>query len=50
MVNYEHGPNKSRYSWDPLTTVAVVRGAEAVGTEECTDCDGVNVIDPKTGA
>lgn len=49
MVNYEKGPNKSRYSWDPLTTLVAVRGAEAVGTQECNNCDGRNYIDPNTG-
>jgi hypothetical protein len=49
LVNYEGGPDKSRFSWDPLTTLAVIRGAEAVGTVECSTCDGRNVIDPATG-
>ena len=50
MVNYEHGPNKSRFSWDPLTTLVAVRGAAAVKfVSECTDCDGVNKIDSSTG-
>ena len=25
MINYEHGPDKSRFSWDPLTTLVAVR-------------------------
>ncbi len=50
MINYEKGPNKSRFSWDPLTTLVAVRGAEAVSTRECSDCDGVNVIDPTDGS
>jgi hypothetical protein len=49
MINYEHGPNKSRFSWDPLTTLVAVRGAAAAGTEECTDCHGYNEIDPGSG-
>ena len=49
MISYEHGPNKSRYSWDPLTTLVAVRGAAAASCSECTDCDGKNVIDPETG-
>jgi len=49
MISYEHGPNKSRYSWDPLTTLVAVRGAAAASTSECTDCDGRNVINASTG-
>jgi hypothetical protein len=49
IVNYEQGVNKSRYSWDPLTTLVAIRGAEAVGTTECSECDGRNVIDAATG-
>ena len=49
MINYEGGPNKSRFSWDPLTTLVAVRGAEAVGTTECTNCAGKNVVDGKSG-
>jgi hypothetical protein len=26
MINYEGGPDKSRFSWDPLTTLVAVRG------------------------
>ena len=40
---------KPHASFDPLTTLAAVRGPEAVGTAFCTDCDGSNVIDAKTG-
>lgn len=39
----------SGFSWDPLTTLVAVRGATAVSTMECKNCNGVNVIDPKTG-
>ena len=46
VINYENGPDKSRYSWDPLTTLVAVRGAAAGSTRECTDCNGYNVIDP----
>jgi inosine-uridine nucleoside N-ribohydrolase len=49
MLNYEHGPGKSRFSWDPLTTLAAVRGAAGVGCTECTNCSGVNKVDGKTG-
>jgi inosine-uridine nucleoside N-ribohydrolase len=49
MINYEHGPDKSRFSWDPLTTLVAVKGAAAGSTKECTGCDGHNVIDPQTG-
>jgi len=50
MVNYEKGPNKSRFSWDPLTTLIAVRGPEAGSCSECTNCDGKNLINPETGA
>ena len=49
MDSYEGGPNKSRFSWDPLTTVVAVRGAAAMSCSECTDCDGTNRIDASTG-
>jgi inosine-uridine nucleoside N-ribohydrolase len=49
MISYEHGPDKSRFSWDPLTTLVAVRGAEGASCSECTNCDGINVIDPRTG-
>eukprot|EP01052_Picozoa_sp_SAG31_P022332 SAG31_NODE_1772_length_7306_cov_3.341335_11_plen_398_part_00 len=49
VINYEHGANKGRMSWDPLTTLVAVRGAAAASTRECTDCDGHNVVDPRTG-
>jgi inosine-uridine nucleoside N-ribohydrolase len=49
MINYEHGKGKSRFSWDPLTTLAAVRGAAGVGCTECTNCDGINKVDPNTG-
>ena len=61
MENYERGPNESRMSWDPLTTLTTlttlatlttlvaVRGARAASTRECTDCDGHNTVDPLTG-
>ena len=44
VINYEGGPNKSRFSWDPLTTLVAVRGAAAVSTEECSNCNGINVV------
>jgi hypothetical protein len=56
MINYEGGPDKSRFSWDPLTTLVAVRGAAGGSTYECHGCkgakgccDGRNVIDPLTG-
>jgi hypothetical protein len=49
MINYEGGLGKSRFSWDPLTTLAAVRGARGVGCNECTNCRGVNKVDPLTG-
>ena len=49
FIDYEGGPGKSRYSWDPLTTLVAVRGAEAVGCKECTDCDGTVSVDQATG-
>ena len=50
-VNYEGGPDKSRFSWDPLNTLAAVRGAAAAHCSECTNCSGgSNTIDPSTGA
>lgn len=50
VIAYEGGPNKSRYSWDPLTTLVAVRSIAGVpSVAACSDCDGFNVIDPKTG-
>jgi len=40
---------KGRQSFDPLTTLAAVRGPEAVGSVDCTYCDGTNSVDPFTG-
>lgn len=48
MISYM-GPNKGRCSWDPLTTLVAVRGAANVSCSECTNCDGVNSVDGKTG-
>eukprot|EP01052_Picozoa_sp_SAG31_P033861 SAG31_NODE_3882_length_3789_cov_1.497561_2_plen_516_part_00 len=50
MINYENGPFKSRFSWDPLTTLVAVRGAAAGWTKECEHCNGVNAIDPNSGS
>ena len=47
--SYEHGPNKSRFSWDPLTTLVAVRGVAAAHCRECTDCNGTNRVDPSSG-
>lgn len=44
------GPDKDRFSWDPLTTLLAVRGVEAVGSAVCTGCDGVNAVDGDTGS
>jgi inosine-uridine nucleoside N-ribohydrolase len=49
MISYEHGPDKSRFSWDPLTTLVAVRGAVGGSCSECTNCNGKNVVDPSTG-
>eukprot|EP00966_Prymnesium_polylepis_P137852 3185830-Prymnesium_polylepis.1 len=56
MVTYEKGANRSRFSWDPLTTLVAVRGPTAASTAECTGCasargccDGHNFVDPLTG-
>ena len=50
MINYERGPNKSRYAWDPLTTLVAVKGAAAGSTVECSHCDGINIINKKNGS
>ena len=49
LENFEGGPNKSRFSWDPLTTLAAVRGAAGAHCSHCTNCTGHNVIDQDTG-
>lgn len=49
MIDYEHGEHKSRFSWDPLTTLVAVRGATGANCSECTDCDGINHVDGNTG-
>ena len=50
MVSYMGGPNRSRFSWDPLTTLVAARGVEHVPSVAfCEGCDGVNLIDAKTG-
>lgn len=56
LISYYGAPNRSRYSWDPLTTLVAVRGAAGGSTYECHGCDGPkgccdgrNVIDPLTG-
>lgn len=49
FINYEGGPNRSRYSWDPLTTLIAVRGVQAGSCSECTNCSGVNAVDARTG-
>lgn len=50
MVSFEGGPNKSRFSWDPLTTLVAVRSIAGVpSVAACTDCDGTNSIDANTG-
>lgn len=56
LITYEKGENRSRFSWDPLTTLVAVRGAAAASTTECTGCDtergccdGHNTIDAANG-
>jgi galactose mutarotase-like enzyme/inosine-uridine nucleoside N-ribohydrolase len=48
FINYEGGPNKSRFSWDPLTTLIAVRGVKA---GNCTTAchTGSNSVDGTTG-
>lgn len=48
-MSFEGGPNKSRYSWDPLTTLVAVRSIVGVPPVRACDCGGVNIIDPETG-
>eukprot|EP00947_MAST-08B_sp_MAST-8B-sp1_P003962 g3962.t1 len=50
MLSFEGGPDKSRYSWDPLTTLVAVRGAAAGSCSEAGAPLGANVINPTTGA
>lgn len=55
IINYEHGPNKPRSSWDPLTTLVAVNlfntgdAMAAPGIRLCSNCDGKNHVDPHTG-
>lgn len=49
-LDYAGTAGKGRYSWDLLTTLASVRGAQAVGLEECSNCTGFNWVDPTNGA
>ena len=35
MINYEHGPDKSRFSWDPLTTLVAVRVSTPTPEAHC---------------
>ena len=45
-IKYLGGPRRNRFSWDPITTLAAVRGEHAVpGVWDCADCRGRNVID-----
>ena len=45
FIDYEGAPGKSRYSWDPLTTLLAVRGVvPSIGIAPCTDCAGVNHV------
>ena len=50
IVTYMGGPNKGRFSWDPLTTLVAVRGAAAGGCAECSNCEGKNSVSPTSGA
>lgn len=47
--NFEGGPNRSRFSWDPLTTLVAVRGPEAAFSSFCDDCAGHNVVNASSG-
>ena len=47
--DYGGGPNRSRYSWDPLSTLAAVRGWRAASCQGCDGCDGGNSADAATG-
>mmetsp|Transcript_20731 Transcript_20731/g.41094 ORF Transcript_20731/g.41094 Transcript_20731/m.41094 type:complete len:351 (-) Transcript_20731:168-1220(-) len=40
---------QSRYSWDPLSTLASVLGGGAASCEDCDACDGSNSVDANTG-
>ena len=46
--DYEGGENLSRFSWDPLSTLAAVRGVEGASCELSGD-DGINTADAATG-
>ena len=48
MVSFEKGPNIDDASWDPVTTLAAIRGAAAVGCSEST-ITGRNVINASNG-
>eukprot|EP00039_Didymoeca_costata_P012246 m.175554 g.175554 ORF g.175554 m.175554 type:complete len:352 (+) comp15429_c2_seq3:222-1277(+) len=48
-INYEHGPNRSRYSWDLMATLYAVRGTKGISCHLCDDCDGKNSVDPNSG-
>eukprot|EP00756_Hemistasia_phaeocysticola_P003975 Hpha_TRINITY_DN12563_c0_g1::TRINITY_DN12563_c0_g1_i1::g.50767::m.50767 len=48
FVNY-CGAGKSRFSWDPLTLIAAVRGPAGVGTHDCKDCAGHNYVNASSG-
>ena len=46
-IDYEGGTHKSRFSWDPLTTLVAVRGSSAAA---CTSHrTGYNVVNSTTG-
>ena len=47
--DYEHGDG-SRFSWDPLNTLAAVRGfAGEASCNECVNCSGRNTVDALKG-
>ena len=48
-IDYLGGPNRDRASWDPMTTLAVVRGEEAAHVHRCTNCNGTNWVDAGGG-
>ena len=49
LVTYMGGPDKGRFSWDPLTTLIAVRGTAGGGCAECVNCDGRNSVNSFTG-
>lgn len=48
-IDYLGGPNRARASWDPMTTLAVIRGEEAAHVHRCRNCNGTNWVDASGG-